>query len=213
MPAHSYFFTLLLYIHAKTGHYTFHQRRAQLLRQERDNFRTDKRRKMVDDLQQREIFAETHRSQEQQARDRLEREIDRLRKKAAERQAAKQAAANEQQNPEKKSAQDGHTDLNYIPSAPQQDQIELPLAKTLKVSWSKGIKDYTAADLKSIFGAIGPVEDVVLRDKSKKGSALVIMVDKSDAEAAAVQVLGKVSNPLRITLVNKASIILIFSSI
>ena len=52
------------------------------------------------------------------------------------------------------------------------------MQRTLKVSWDRRDGGYTAAQLREVFEAYGPVVDIVMRDSKKKpdkGSALVIM--------------------------------------
>ncbi|KAL3655620.1 hypothetical protein CASFOL_000016 [Castilleja foliolosa] len=74
---------------------------------------------------------------------------------------------------------------------------DVALDKVLKVSWEKiGVEDYTAQSLKEIFLEFGGVEDVVIKSRKKKGSALVVMASKDDAMAATGNVLGNLSNPL-----------------
>lgn len=66
--------------------------------------------------------------------------------------------------------------------------------------------EYGAAQLRAIFAAHGPVEDVVLREgKKRKGSALVVMADAAGAAAAAGAVNGTLINPLLVVPFNKAA--------
>ena len=66
--------------------------------------------------------------------------------------------------------------------------------------------EYGAAQLRAIFTAHGPVEDVVLREgKKRKGSALVVMADAAGAAAAAAAVNGPLSNPLLVVPFLKAA--------
>lgn len=66
--------------------------------------------------------------------------------------------------------------------------------------------EYGAVQLRAIFAAHGPVEDVVLREgKKRKGSALVVMADAAGAAAAAGAVNGSLANPLLVVPFNKAA--------
>ncbi|KAI7838457.1 hypothetical protein COHA_007720 [Chlorella ohadii] len=86
------------------------------------------------------------------------------------------------------------------------DEMKERLTRTLKVSWSRKDGEYGAAQLRAIFAAHGPVEDVVLREgKKRKGSALVVMADAAGAAAAAGAVNGTLTNPLLVVPFNKAA--------
>jgi hypothetical protein len=162
--------------------------RAQASQEQRNDLRTDKRRKMMADLQQREQQSQSQRSEEQEAHHQLQREIARLRKKAAEQQAAKMA--------HNEAAFDGsHPPAQEPPSRTGMDE---KLARTVKVSWSP-FDDYDVARVTALLSTVGPVEEVVLRDaKKRKGTALVVMRSESDAAAAFGHVLGHPTNPLLI---------------
>uniref|UniRef100_A0A7N0UZM5 J domain-containing protein n=1 Tax=Kalanchoe fedtschenkoi TaxID=63787 RepID=A0A7N0UZM5_KALFE len=68
--------------------------------------------------------------------------------------------------------------------------------KVLKVSWEKGVVDYTAEKLGEIFSKFGKVEDVVIKGSKKKRSALVVMSSRDAVTAATGSVCGDLSNPL-----------------
>ncbi|GLT32272.1 hypothetical protein SLA2020_069500 [Shorea laevis] len=68
--------------------------------------------------------------------------------------------------------------------------------KMLKVSWEKVGEDYTAERLGELFSRFGKVEDVVIKNSKKRGSALVVMGSKEAAVAAAGSLSGSLSNPL-----------------
>lgn len=53
--------------------------------------------------------------------------------------------------------------------------------KALKVSWERNGEDYSAEKLRELFSKFGEVEDVVVKGKKKKGSALVVMATKQGA--------------------------------
>ncbi len=70
--------------------------------------------------------------------------------------------------------------------------------------WQDG--EYSAVQLRQVFSAHGPVEDVVLREgKKRKGSALVVMADAAGAARAADAVNGALANPLLVVPFNKAA--------
>lgn len=56
--------------------------------------------------------------------------------------------------------------------------------------------DYNVSQLRAAFAGHGVVEDVVLREGKKKGSALVVMATQEAAAAAAGAVCGDMDNPL-----------------
>ncbi|GKV46438.1 hypothetical protein SLEP1_g53422 [Rubroshorea leprosula] len=68
--------------------------------------------------------------------------------------------------------------------------------KMLKVSWEKVGEDYTAERLREILSRFGKIEDVVVKNSKKRGSALVVMGSKEAAVAAAGSLSGSLSNPL-----------------
>ncbi|GLT58471.1 hypothetical protein SLA2020_313610 [Shorea laevis] len=68
--------------------------------------------------------------------------------------------------------------------------------KMLKVSWEKIGEDYTAEGLRELFSRFGKVEDVVIKNSKKRGSALVVMGSKEAAVAATGSLSGSLSNPL-----------------
>ena len=67
-----------------------------------------------------------------------------------------------------------------------------------QVQWNRADGNYSAQELREIFGAVAEVEDVLVRDskKKKKGSAIVVMATVGGASAAATSMLGRIQNPL-----------------
>jgi hypothetical protein len=64
------------------------------------------------------------------------------------------------------------------PSAPDASQLR----RSLKVVWNRRDGDYSAAALRAIFAAFGPVEDVILKDGRKaRAGALVLMATAAAA--------------------------------
>eukprot|EP00899_Mesostigma_viride_P006871 jgi/Mesvir1/16185/Mv08450-RA.1 len=147
--------------------------RVRLERKLRDEQLGSKRRKVRQDLEERERKVEVERSEEEEARARLKVEMERLRKAAA---AARQD----------KARKEGGGDRPAEPSAPPAVP-SVDLQRTLKVSWPRDTGDYGLAELRALFDppAVSPtlrgcvLEDVVIRDNrkkgAKKGSALLVM--------------------------------------
>ena len=144
---------------------------------------------------------------------RIQGELDRLRKQAAERRAhhaveVSLAFAQATAQPQQATAYSNTAaPAEYQPEAPP--QITQELLRTLKVSWDKQnpCLTYTTDELRQIMSKHGPVEDVVLlkSKKQKKGSALVIMQDLMSARAASEAVNGSLSNPLLVVPFAKAA--------
>lgn len=82
------------------------------------------------------------------------------------------------------------------------------LRRTLKLAWDRRDGDYGAPRLREIFSAFGPVEDVVLRESSKKakGSALVVMATGDGARRAASSQVGDIANPILVLPASKAGL-------
>jgi DnaJ family protein C protein 17 len=98
-------------------------------------------------------------------------QIARLRKAAAERAARGGAPA--------PVAPDAAAPPSGAPSAAASSS---QLRRCLKVVWNRRDGDYSAAQLRAIFAAFGPVEDVILRDGRKaRAGALVTMATAAAA--------------------------------
>lgn len=133
-----------------------------------------KRRKMMSDLEKREQAAfevdpsVRAREEEDRIARKLQEEITRIRsmftkKTPSESAASKKASATTTRgNPD-----GGGSSLNK--------------EKILKVSWEKIGEDYTSQRLKELFEQFGVVEDVVIKNSKKKGSALIVMASKDAA--------------------------------
>jgi hypothetical protein len=166
--------------------------------------RDEKRRKFAEDLERRErAVAQT--TQEENARARLERELARIRKTRAEREAkaaaerrAAGAATTAARAPSHRQGpvgvSDDHGDIAAAAAAAER------LTRTLKVSWARSdssSKEYDAVSLKQAFKRYGTVEEVIMREgKKRKGSALIVMSAAAAAQAAAEAVCGDIANPL-----------------
>ncbi|KAL6770039.1 hypothetical protein ACKKBG_A33350 [Auxenochlorella protothecoides x Auxenochlorella symbiontica] len=154
-----------------------------------------KRQKMMADLEAREAAGETQRSQVEAARARLAEEVAKLRRRAAEREAAERARTVREQEPAAQAgaAEVAGLDAEDLASASLQER----LARTVKASWARSDGEYSAEELRLVFGRQGAVEDVVLRGGSKKkGSAWVVMASREGAAAAATSLNGSASRPL-----------------
>ncbi|KFM25760.1 DnaJ-like protein subfamily C member 17 [Auxenochlorella protothecoides] len=162
-----------------------------------------KRQKMMADLEAREAAGETQRSQVEAARARLAEEVAKLRRRAAEREAAERARTVREQEPAAQAgaAEVAGLDAEDLASASLQER----LARTVKASWARADGEYSAEELRLVFGRQGAVEDVVLRGGSKKkGSAWVVMASREGAAAAATSLNGSASRPLLVSRSYKA---------
>lgn len=150
-----------------------------------------KRQKMMADLYAREKAAEQEKGAEDLAKERLKRELERIRKQAAESKRRQQTGS-------------GTTTANRAAENGSQGdggvEISDEMRSTLKVSWTRieGERDpYDSARLREVFEEFGPVQDVLVRaGKKKKGVALVVMSSMDAATDATGSICGDLSNPL-----------------
>ncbi|KAK9795868.1 hypothetical protein WJX73_000610 [Symbiochloris irregularis] len=175
--------------------------RAKEVQQARRAGHTQKRQKMMEELQRREQGAAVERNQEQAARARLKAELERLRKQHTQRQAAMAAELAAEQpvtGAQDLDSQRRAAEAAAGPSVAAGGLSDEELMRTLKVSWQRGEGEYTAQDLRSVFEEHGPVLDVVLLHSKKKakGSALVQMATQLAASSAAQEANGDLSRPL-----------------
>eukprot|EP00252_Welwitschia_mirabilis_P002869 TRINITY_DN12890_c0_g1_i1.p1 TRINITY_DN12890_c0_g1~~TRINITY_DN12890_c0_g1_i1.p1 ORF type:complete len:303 (-),score=54.98 TRINITY_DN12890_c0_g1_i1:443-1351(-) len=145
-----------------------------------------KRRKMMDDLAEREKTFELEKQrqrQEEKAAETLREEIAKLRTRYAQNRATTFRNVFEQQETKNEKENSGSS---------------LEKEKMLKVSWDCITGDYNSERLREIFKGFGKVEDVVIRRKQskKKGSAIVVMGSADEVAAAARNLCGDLSNPL-----------------
>lgn len=154
-------------------------------RRSRDRQFDAKRRRMMSDLEERERAAFV--DPEKKARD----DEERIMKKLAEEIARIRAmmAKKPQFSKENERRENGG-------GGGGGGGVELDKSKVLKVSWEKGVSEYTADRLRELFEEFGDVEDVVIKSSKKKDSALVVMGSKEDVAAATGVVIGDLSNPL-----------------
>ncbi|XWS67705.1 hypothetical protein CRYUN_Cryun04dG0028900 [Craigia yunnanensis] len=169
-----------------------------LLRVKRDQQRRfaqqdSKRRKMVSDLEDREraSFAPDPsvkaKEEEERISRKLKEEIARIRAVHANKGASMGTSSGSGLNQEKVGREENNGGGGGV---------GLDKEKVLKVSWEKIGEDYTAEKLRELFSRFGEVEDVVVTNSKKKGSALVVMATKEAAVAATGSVSGSLSNPM-----------------
>lgn len=169
-----------------------------LLRAKREKARRhsnhdSKRRKMMSDLERREQEAFAFdpevkaREEEERISRKFNEEVSRIR---AEHAARFQAAWTN------KVASSTETPRSGTNVGGNKSSSGLDKERVLKVSWEKFGVDYSAERLRILFEKFGDVEDVVIRNTKKRGSALVIMASKGAAIAAIGNVMGDLSNPL-----------------
>ncbi|KAB2636262.1 dnaJ subfamily C member 17-like [Pyrus ussuriensis x Pyrus communis] len=175
-----------------------------LLRVKRDQQRRHlerdaKRQRMVSDLEARERSAfapdaaARDRAEEERIARKLKEEIERIRKKHAKKGAATAAA------PKRETGGVGKENAGGA-------KMGLDEEKMLKVSWENVGEGYTAERLRGFFSEFGEVEDIVIRGKKKRGSALVVMATKDAAVAATGTLLGDLSNPLLVIPLKPVSV-------
>ncbi|KAJ9532379.1 hypothetical protein QJQ45_010433 [Haematococcus lacustris] len=160
--------------------------RAKMQRQARRSSENDLKRKMRDELEQREKQFASSWQEEQAARSRLNEELDRLRRtmaaEAAERAAAAAAAPTAcGVNPTGPSRGGGRGDsglggpvpcaqAGMAPGCQAQEPLAAAITCTVKVSWDASSRQYTADELRRIFSTHGSVQDVVVRESRRKAS-------------------------------------------
>ncbi|XAR59859.1 hypothetical protein NMG60_11015848 [Bertholletia excelsa] len=165
--------------------------RAKLEKVRRLSQQDSKRRKMMSDLEGREraAFAPDPEAKAREEEERIARkfqeEVTRIRAEHAKKTASAAAFPRKEEKMEKA---DG-----TVGGASGSDK-----EKMLRVSWEKIGEDYSAQKLREIFEKFGEVEDVIIRNSKKKGSALVVMGSKDAALAATGTVCGNLSNPLQV---------------
>ncbi|KAM1006879.1 hypothetical protein COP2_003669 [Malus domestica] len=175
-----------------------------LLRVKRDQQRRhlerdSKRQRMVSDLEARERSAfapdaaARDRAEEERIARKLKEEIERIRKEHAKKGAATDSA------PKRETGGVGNGNVSGA-------KMGLDEEKMLKVSWENVGEGYTAERLRGLFSVFGEVEDIVIRGKKKRGSALVVMATKDAAVAATGTVFGDLSNPLLVIPLKPVSV-------
>lgn len=152
---------------------------------------------MAEELLRKERAADQGISQEAAARARLQKEIERMKRVAAEKRAARKAMHGASTTESLQKTVGTGTGVSHKQSN-ELDAITEQSSRTLKVTWLRQDNDeYTSTQLQEIFQIHGPVEDIVIKDsKKKKGSALVVMKSVDAARAACATMNGTRENPL-----------------
>ncbi|KAB2602370.1 dnaJ subfamily C member 17-like [Pyrus ussuriensis x Pyrus communis] len=159
----------------------------------------EKARKLLDDLlrvkkdQQRRHLERDSKRQRMRISRKLKEEIERIRKEHAKKGAATDSA------PKRETVGVGNGNVGGA-------KMGLDEEKMLKVSWENVGEGYTAERLRGLFSVFGEVEDIVIRGKKKRGSALVVMATKDAAVAATGTLLGDLSNPLLVIPLKPVSV-------
>jgi len=142
-----------------------------------------KRRKLKDDLEEREKESLAETISREQEEEKLSREIERLRKEGS-RQLVEEQEAMKRQLAEERLG--------------QRREEEDSVGGRLKVKWDrKGVTQYTQDTLTRIFSKYGEVRGVVVNTK-KGGSALVELASRSCAVMAANIETGMLDTPLKV---------------
>ncbi|GBG89820.1 hypothetical protein CBR_g49670 [Chara braunii] len=184
--------------------------KARKERAEREGRQDVKRQKMKADLVARERAYAQQKSEEETAKERLKAELARLRREHEARERKKTAEGEKRGEApptqvtgavpgQQQSAETVHA------SKPATDEYQ---ERILKVSWMKdasGAEGYTELSLKEAFLKFGPVEDVIVKAKKRKGTAMVVMVSRCDAIRAAQSVCGDLANPLLVVPLSKST--------
>jgi len=151
--------------------------RARLARKKRDNVMDAKRKRMKDDLEEREKSFKKSKDDEEEAKKKLKQEIERLKQEGQKRRAEEEKKKAEQKKKE--------------------EEEKSSILSTLKVSWDKTKGDYAQERLKEIFRMFGDIDYVVI-GKGKKGSAMVSFKAVHSAVLAHGQILGDANNKLKL---------------
>ncbi|KAF8065588.1 hypothetical protein HT031_003189 [Scenedesmus sp. PABB004] len=183
---------------------------AQAAREQRLAKQDAKRQRLREELERKEREGVQSRSAEETARAKLKSELESLRARmaqehqqraaAAAEAAAARAASSAAAGPSSRAGGGGGSGGAATPGASDDDDTTQLLLRTVKASWDPTIGAYTSAALRSVFAA-WPVEDVILKEgrSRRKASALVVLGSMADAQAAAGEVHGDLSNPLLVT--------------
>lgn len=172
--------------------------RLQEHKAQRTQFRDEKRRRMAQDLERREKEADAKVGAELAAKERLQQQIERLRRAAAEREEMlhrqKQMSAYSSG-----SKQEGRN-----------KQDDERLSRTVKVNWDPEEVQLDEMSLRHMLTSIGAaVEDVVIRRSKKRkkeyNSALVVMGSANDCKHAVSKLQSQRGVKIK-TLVDDASI-------
>ena len=162
-----------------------------------------KRLKMVKELELKERESFENKSLEKDAAEQLKRELERLRERMKSRKESQSMASTSGGG----GGGGGASNRNATSSVSLDFGTDEEKERSLKASWGKRDGDYSVVQLKELFGAFGKVQDVVVKDKVKKASAIVVMATKEGALNALGSVCGSIGNPLLVVpFDNKSSV-------
>ena len=163
-----------------------------------------KRLKMVKELELKERESFENKSLEKDAAEQLKRELERLRERMKSRKESQSMASTSGGGG---GGGGGASNRNATSSVSLDFGTDEEKERSLKASWGKRDGDYSVVQLKELFGAFGKVQDVVVKDKVKKASAIVVMATKEGALNALGSVCGSIGNPLLVVpFDNKSSV-------
>jgi len=160
--------------------------RARQERKKRNENMDAKRRKMKEELEEREERARKGRQEEEDAKREFQRELARLK---AEMQKLKETQQKKQQEELQRKAA----------AVESESQTPSHLSCTLKVLWDRKISDYSKEKLTEIFQMFGTLDYIVVGTKKTKGNAIVGFKEQNAARLAASQHLGEPGNSLHIS--------------
>jgi len=152
--------------------------RARKQRQQRDSVLDSKRKRMKEDLEDRERVHKKQKYDEQAAQRKLQQEIERMKQEGSKRRTE------EEKKKQPTTIKEEET-CNISP---------------IQISWNRTISDYSKERLTSIFEIFGEVDYVVVGEKSKKkGSGMVAFKKAHSAIKAMSQPLGDSNNKLNLS--------------
>jgi len=152
--------------------------RARKLRQHRDSVLDSKRKRMKEDLEDRERVCKKQKYDEQAAQRKLKLEIERMKQEGSRRRT-------EEERKKQSTTTKEEETCNLSP---------------IKISWNRTTSDYSKERLTSIFEMFGEVDYVVVGEKSKKkGSGMVAFKKVHSAIQAMSQPLGDSNNKLNLS--------------
>lgn len=173
--------------------------RLQEQKAQRTLFRDEKRRRMAEDLERREKEADGKVGAEVAAKERLQQQIERLRRAAAEREELLH----------RQKQMNIHTSVSKEETENKQDDERL--SRTVKVNWDPEEVQLDETSLRHMLMNIGAtVEDVVVRRSKKRkkeyNSALVVMGSAEDCTQSVTKLQGQRGLQIRTLAVDSATV-------
>ena len=164
--------------------------RAKKLAERRNKELDSKRKKLKDDLEARERFADQQRTDSTKAQRNLLAEIERLRKEGSRLLEQEQKLMREKMQNDLNLDDDDSSDSN---------KVETP---KIKIRWNAKRADtcgaYTEEDLQALFSRYGEITNILVSSK-KKGSAIIEFESYTPTLKLAENEHGTVTNPLTVT--------------